>query len=464
MDNNNSTFKKLSLKTRMAYGMGDFGNNFSWNYVSSFLAIFLTDVFGIKAAAVSLLFVIARLWDAVNDPFVGRMADRTNTKYGRYRPWIMVAAPATALLTVLCFWAHSSWGDTAKVVYIYLCYGLLVLAYTCMNLPYGTMAGVMTQDIDERAKLTTMRMTFAMLAIQLLNTIAPKLIAVFGHNGENMGRGYLGTTIVFACLLLIGQGCTVLGCREAMLPTEDQLEYKKKQSLLDLIKIELKNTEFLLVVLVQFIFGIVYYGRAGVYMYYFTYYVGDVNMMTTYSAVGIVPAVVGALLYEPLYRKIGHKGKVGAIAFGATSILCILMYFFNPLNNYTVFIVLAALNHFVFGMSVSGLYSIIPDAVEYGEWKTGERNDGFEYAFVSFLNKCGIAIGTAGMVAILGAIGYVPNVEQTATVKLWINLFMTIIPAILFALGAVAFAMLKVDRNLYAKITADIAARKKAEE
>lgn len=139
---------KVSLISKIAYGFGDVGCNFSWMFVSNFLMIFYTDVFGISMAAVSALMLFSRFWDAINDPIVGGLTDKTKTRWGRYRPWLLVAAPITAVLLMLTFWAHPDWPDTAKIIYMIITYCLLVLGYTCVNIPYGTLCGAMTQDID----------------------------------------------------------------------------------------------------------------------------------------------------------------------------------------------------------------------------------------------------------------------------------------------------------------------------
>ncbi len=156
---------KVPLISKIAYGFGDVGCNFSWMFVSNFLMIFYTDVFGISMAAVSALMLFSRFWDAINDPIVGGLTDKTKTRWGRYRPWLLVAAPITAVLLMLTFWAHPDWPDTAKVIYMIITYCLLVLGYTCVNIPYGTLCGAMTQDIDERAKINTSRSVAAMIAI-----------------------------------------------------------------------------------------------------------------------------------------------------------------------------------------------------------------------------------------------------------------------------------------------------------
>ena len=177
---------KVPLISKIAYGFGDVGCNFSWMFVSNFLMIFYTDVFGISMAAVSALMLFSRFWDAINDPIVGGLTDKTKTKWGRYRPWLLIAAPITAVLLIMTFWAHPDWSDRSKVIYMVITYCLLVLGYTCVNIPYGTLCGAMTQDIDERAKINTSRSVSAMVAIGIINIITVPLIGKLGSQSAKI--------------------------------------------------------------------------------------------------------------------------------------------------------------------------------------------------------------------------------------------------------------------------------------
>lgn len=195
---NESNNGKVPLISKIAYGFGDVGCNFSWMFVSNFLMIFYTDVFGISMAAVSALMLFSRFWDAINDPIVGGLTDKTNTRWGRYRPWLLVAAPITSVLLILSFWAHPDWSNTSKIVYMVITYCLLVLGYTCVNIPYGTLCGAMTQDIDERAKINTSRSVAAMIAIGIINIVTVPLISKLGSN--SVKNGYLFVAIIYGCI------------------------------------------------------------------------------------------------------------------------------------------------------------------------------------------------------------------------------------------------------------------------
>lgn len=144
--------------------------------MGNFLMIFYTDVCGIPMAAVSLLMLISRFWDAINDPIIGSLSDRTKTRWGRYRPWLLIGAPLTAIVLVFTFWAHPTWDDNAKTIYMYVTYCILVVGYTCVNIPYGTLCGTLTQNIEERAKINAFRSVCAMIAINIINMVTLPLI------------------------------------------------------------------------------------------------------------------------------------------------------------------------------------------------------------------------------------------------------------------------------------------------
>ncbi len=161
--------------------------------------------------AVASLMLLSRFWDAINDPLIGGLADRTNTRWGKYRPWLLFAAPITAIILVLSFWAHPEWSDTNKVIYMSITYCLLVLGYTAVNIPYGTLAGTMTQDIDERAKLNTSRSVSAMVAIGIINIITIPLIHYFGKDSAQ--QGYLMVAALYfgtACANPIPSGTRLM--------------------------------------------------------------------------------------------------------------------------------------------------------------------------------------------------------------------------------------------------------------
>lgn len=395
---------KVPLISKIAYGMGDVGCNFSWMFVGNFLMIFYTDVFGIGMSAVAGLMLFSRFWDAINDPVIGSLSDKTHTRWGRYRPWLLIAAPLTAVVLMLTFWAHPDWPSTVKIVYMAVTYCILVLGYTCVNIPYGTLCGAMTQNIEERAKINTSRSVSAMIAIGVINIITVPLITALGNGNDK--RGYLLVAVLYGCIFAACHIFCFAKTKEVVAVPE-----KQKISLKEQLTAVRKNKPYLIAVAGQFLFGVTLYGRNADALYYFTYVEGNQALFSTYSLCIIIPSIIGAACFAPVFKMTNNKGRTASIFSLLTGISMICMAFFTVRETPVPFYVFSCLAQFFFSGFNTAIYAIVPDCVEYGEWKTGLRNDGFQYAFISLGNKIGMAIGTSLLAGVLGACGYLANQE-----------------------------------------------------
>lgn len=450
---NRKTDVKVPLISKLAYGMGDVGCNFSWMFVGNFLMIFYTDVFGIGMSAVAGLMLFSRFWDAINDPIIGGLSDKTHSRWGRYRPWLLIAAPLTAVVLMLSFWAHPQWSPTGKIVYMAITYCILVLGYTCVNIPYGTLCGAMTQNIEERAKINTFRSVSAMIAIGIINIITVPLIDVLGNGSDK--QGFLLVAIIYGCIFA---ACHIF----CFAKTEEVIELPEKQKIS--IKTQLaavtKNRPYLIAVAGQFLFGVTLYGRNADALYYFTYVEGNKALFSTYSMCIIIPSIIGAACFPLLFRITNNKGRAASIFAFLTGISMFSMYFFSIGDSPIPFYGFSCLAQFFFSGFNTAIYAIVPDCVEYGEWKTGLRNDGFQYAFISLGNKIGMAIGTSVLAAVLGASGYVANQQQNEVVIGVIKHSFTTIPGILWIVTAVVLFFYRLNRKSYNKIVEEIQERK----
>ena len=231
--------------------------------------------------------LFSRFWDAINDPIVGGLTDKTKTRWGRYRPWLLVAAPITAVLLMLTFWAHPDWSDTAKIIYMVITYCLLVLGYTCVNIPYGTLCGAMTQDIDERAKINTSRSVAAMIAIGIINIITVPLIGKLGS--QSAKSGYLFVAIIYGCIFAACHFfCFAKTKEQVTIPEKEKISIKVQ------LKAVMQNKPYILALIGQVLFGFTLYGRNADILYYFTYVEGNASYYTTYSMCIIIPSIIGA--------------------------------------------------------------------------------------------------------------------------------------------------------------------------
>ena len=440
---------KVPLISKLAYGMGDVGCNFSWMFVGNFLMIFYTDVFGISMSAVATLMLFSRFWDAINDPIIGGLSDKTHTRWGRYRPWILFAAPLTALVLILTFWAHPDWSQTHKIIYMAVTYCILVLGYTCVNIPYGTLCGAMTQNMTERAQINTSRSVSAMIAIGIINIITIPLIEWLGNG--NARQGYLLIAILYGTIFAV---CHIF----CFAKTKEVVEVPVAQKIPLRLQLQAvaKNKPYLLALLGQVLFGFILYGRNADLLYYFTYVENDAVLFTYYSMAIIIPSIIGAACFPKVFQLTSNKGWAASVFAFGTGITIIALFFFSPVTSPIPFYLFAALSQFFFSGFNTAIYAIIPDCVEYGEWRTGIRNDGFQYAFISLGNKIGMALGTALLALSLGWAGYEANTTQNEAVVAIMRHSFSTIPGILWVVTALALFFYKLDKRSYNRILAVI--------
>ena len=454
--NLNNTKGKVPFISKLANGFSDVGCNFSGSFVVSFLMIFYTDVFGISMAAVATLMLVSRFWDAFNDPLIGSLSDRTKSRWGRYRPWLLFGAPITALVLLLCFWAHPDMDYTGKIIYMSITYGLLVLGYTCVNLPYGTLCGAMTQNIDERAQINTSRSVAAMIAIGVINIITVPLVKYCGDGTLSSAQGFISVAAIYGLIFTFCHWFCFAKTKEMV-----KVEISSKAvPVSDQLKAVVKNKPFLMAVVGQLLFGFILYGRNADLIYYFKYVEGNEDLFSFFSGVIVVPSIIGAALFPLIFKWTGNKGWAASVFSVLMGISMVALYVFSPNESPVLFYIFAVLAQFFFSGFNTAIYAIIPDCVEYGEWKTGIRNDGFQYSFISLANKIGMALGTSLLALVMGWAGYEANVEQSETVKEVIHHAFSTVPGILWIITAGIMLFYRLGRKEYNKIIEELENRK----
>lgn len=437
---------KLSPLQKCGYAIGDFGNNFSWSFVSAFLMYFWTDSLGIAAGTAGAIIGVSRIWDAINDPLVGRWSDRTKSKWGRYRPWMLFASIPLAVLNVLCFTDFGIQSNTGRAIYATATFFIMVFIYTCVNVPYSAMEAAVTLDARERGSLATYRLFFAYVAAAIISYGTQRFVMWFGNGDDS--KGYFYTALVFSIVMVICHMVCVRSTKEVVNSPHEDIPYVESfKALKGNMPVIILSAGFL-------IYGLFYYGRSAVALYYFTYNADNALGYATYSLINLGASMVGILLLGTFSAKLKNKATVPMMGFFVTGILTIAIYFVNPASSGGMMIIYitTAIMGVCMGMATTMIYGMVPDTTEYTQYHYGMRASGFISAVVNFFLKVGMAIGVAGAGVIMSAMGYVAGTAQSPNVLTGINLIFTLVPGILAIITAVMLKFYPLDHATYEEI------------
>ena len=424
-----STDVSIPRKKQIEITLGDLGYNLIYYWVTAFITIYYTDVIGVSAFVVSGLLLWVRLFDALNDPLMGMLCDRTRSRWGRYRPWVALGGVLTSIFMIALFNANPEWSSTTKIVYMYIMYILLTVAATICNMSYAAMISVATTNGRTRAELAGKRQLFVNVGNGILGMIAVSAVGKLGGGNERMGYLFaVIITVVIGLPLLLN---SVRVSKEVVTPVAE-----KKASARELLKCVFGNKCAVVCVSCFLLLGFSSYGKAAMYTYYFKYYVGDYSLYSSYSLVNMIGCVIGAALVSwVVSRHSKNRGHDCAKSLVVSALFYGLLYIFPaPSVMYYVCIVLCGVFH---GMSTALMTSAIPDCVDMSEYRYGVRSDGFLSAFMSFCMKTGGAVGPAVLIAIMGQLGYAANGVQNAQVLTVINASISLLPCVLYIIMAV---------------------------
>lgn len=397
---------KLTGRQRFDFAVYDMGYMLLYYWVNAFMTIYYTDVIGVKISMVAMLTLVVRVFDAVNDPLIGSLADRTKTKNGRYKPWIRYGGAALAIMIVFMFSANPDWPYRIKVGWMWTTYLLVTIASTCCYMPYMAMNGVLSSDSGERNKLSSLRQVLVNIGGQAAAMMAVPLIMLFApvSSGAQAAKGYSRAVLLCAVIFVPLAFYTSHQCKEVV----TQIKEGKKVSLKLQMACFFKNKYAVLLQVGFLMFGLSQYGRMSILVYYFQYVAKDLRLNTVSGVVTLIACLLGCGFFSDyLYRKTNNKGKAMVIGFAAYGILTIPMYFL-PASSF-VFWFFLFFSQTAVAAAAGISYGMLGDVVDYGEYRTGIRADGFIAAFISFGQKAGAAIGPALLLLFINHLGYVPN-------------------------------------------------------
>ncbi len=452
--------EKTPLKLTLGYGIGELGGQMSWYMINTYLMIFYTDVVGLTAEAISLIMLIARVWDAVNDPMMGMICDRTDTKWGKFRTYILFAPAVLAIFNILTFTVFPVQG-MAKVLLCLIFYIGAGMAYTVVQTAYASLVNVAAKDTQERQLLCASRNIFNSVGSIVLGAVAMPLILFFGKSDVATAKGYFWTTVLFSLFMVPIYLITAFSCPEKYVGELHVNKEQEKRSIRESIKMLLKNDQIVLVILNTLGGTIGIMGRMTMLSYYVIYVVGSYTMIAPVYTIMSIGTFIGGFFIPAATAKFGKRNYI----FLLNSLMVIgfiVMYAF-PVNN-TAFLLGVS---FVIGIANSGqgvAFGMISDSIEYGDYKNGVREEGLCSSFLTLSVKLATAIcGVAGAM-LLSATGYTPNAEQTEAARQGINVVVNLLPAICVAIGLIPLFFYKLSNEKVAEISKALDQRRTANQ
>jgi GPH family glycoside/pentoside/hexuronide:cation symporter len=438
---------KLRWSEKFGYAAGDMASCLYFGIFMNFMAIFYTDIFGITPAVLATMLIFTRTWDWINDPIMGAIADRTDTRMGKFRPWILWMIPPYMILGVLTFTTFDLEG-TVKIVYAYVTYTLLMMIYTAINVPYGALMGVMTARSDQRTILASFRFVGANAGIFTVTLLLPILVKIIG--GGNDQLGYSGAMVVISLMAGGLFFVTFKTSSERIKPIE-----KKHVPLKMEIKELLRNGPWLIIIALSILTVLSQAIRGTPILHFFKYVAGNEEWGTKLLLYNSMAAVVAVLLSKYIVSFFGCK-KRAYIILNLLFALILVWFYFIPTDNFNLMVINQLLIALVAAPMMPLFWSMIADTADYGAVKFGHRSTGIIFSAGTASQKIGWTVGPALAMLILSAVGYVANQEQTAETQHALHLMMSFIPAGFAVLTAVVTCFYPINHRLEKELQAEM--------
>ncbi len=444
---------KLSLREKSCYALGDLGFNLYWASIASFLAVFYTDVFGLPAAAAGTMFLLTKVIDAITDPLMGAIADRTRSRFGKFRPYLLFAGVPMAGAAVLTF-SSPELTASGKLLYAYATYSLMMLCYTILSTPYSSLSGVMTAEPQERNTLISFRFIAAFVGTSLVNKFTLPLVELLGQG--DAARGWQLTMACYGVVAAISVAITFFNTRERIAPPLNQ-----QSSPLGDLRDLFNNRPWLILISLALVIMMTITLRGGSAYYYLKYFVGREELIPNYLLYQGLALAVGAAI-TPLLTKFFDKTKLLMSLMTLVGGLSIALYFV-PKEQIQLIFIFNILISLALGPKSPLAWSMYADSADYTEWKTGRRATAMTFAAATFAQKLGGALGSALMLWILAAIGYVANSAQGDASQTGIAALQTLVPGAIALAAVVIISFYPLTNTKLAQIQADLLARAQAQ-
>ncbi|MEZ2584741.1 glycoside-pentoside-hexuronide (GPH):cation symporter [Kluyvera intermedia] len=446
-----SAYGKLDLKEKVGYGMGDAGSCMIWSVLALYLTWFYTDVYGLDPAIVGTLFLVIRIFDAFSDPVMGAICDRTQSRWGKFRPWLLWMAIPFGLGAILMF-STPDLSMNGKIIYAWVTYLVMSLIYTAINIPYCSVAGVITLNQKERMSCLSWRFFLNGLATLIVSSTILPLTDWLGDG--NRASGFQMT------MMIMGGAATLmfLFCFSSI--KERVVSVKANESLKRDLKDIIKNDQWLLMISITFLNVFPAFIRGAVTIYYATYVMhASVGFITFFMALGVACNMLGSVIAKPLTDRI-DKIKLFRILNVILGILSFALWFVNPASLTPLLSLFIIINILHLIQSGPILWAMMSDVDDYGDWKFGKRLTGISFAGNLFMLKMGLAVAGAIVAWVLSSTGYIANKPQQNPETLqWIIIMFSLMPMLSYFVSAFLARYFKLNDAFLERIKVELAKR-----
>ena len=451
----------LSFYEKFNYALGDTASNFFFQFFAIFIIYYYTDVYGLNTSAVTTMLLTVKLWDWITDPIMGLIADRTNTRWGKFRPYLLWMAVPYGALGYLMFF-NPDLGEEGKLIFAYVTYILMMTAYTAINVPYGAMMGVMTTSSSERLTLGTFRFVGAFSAAIILGMSVRPMVRYLGGDDEMLGFQY--TMAIFAVLSVLMFLQTFRGTKERVSPPPSQDGHIGK----DLATL-FKNKAWLVMVIAGIFTLACVAIRGGATVYFFKYYMLDDNSpfiwiwdrTSFFITTGAIVFVIGVIAGRYLSNFCDKRSLMLFLTLSSAIIMGLMFYI--PNDAYWTMLTMNALSSLLSGPTPALVWAMYGDVADFGEWKYNRRTTALVFSAAQFAQKLGLTIGGVLPTAVLTYVGYEANMAQSETALLGIRLIFTWLPALFAIIAGLAFIFYPLRDPQLAQIEIDLVDRRVAQ-
>jgi GPH family glycoside/pentoside/hexuronide:cation symporter len=445
---------KISIREKLAYSLGDVASNVVWSAAGAFLTYYYTNVVGLAAAAAGTIMLISRIFDGISDVVMGGIIDKTKSKFGKARPWLLWMAGPFALAAFLLFAIQRDWSDTTKVIYAFITYNLMsTVVYTAINLPYGVMNAMMTDDLKDRTQLNIFRMMGALIMGVVSNIIVIPLVKVFGNGNETDPKGWTLTFamlgIIAACLFLL----CFFGTKERI---QTEVKEKENLSVKKSLPMLFKN-KFWVICLISGLVMQISMGFMGVNPYFAQYFLKDINMVGILAGLFMVPMFIGIPIAGIIIGKYGKRNSI--MAGYIIGLAGFIIQGINPYN-FTFIAIGSIIKSVCMAPAVACGFAMLADVIDYHEWKYNIRSEGIVYSAASFGNKVGVGLGAGilGWSLTLGKFNSELAVQPDSAMNAILAVYIWI-PFVLQIGTILLYSQYKLDK-MYPQILEDLAKRR----